>query len=55
MVSKELKDRTDYLLHQHKKLFNQNPSKKDLMKHIEILMAELIESHESSTTTNKKV
>lgn len=33
----ELRERTKYLLTEHKKVFNQNPAKQDLMVHIKLL------------------
>lgn len=33
----ELKRKTMYLLTEHKKVFNQNPAKRDLMDHIKML------------------
>lgn len=33
----DLKRKTMYLLSEHKKVFNQNPAKRDLMDHIKLL------------------
>lgn len=33
----DLRKRTMYLLTEHKKVFNQNPAKRDLMDHIRLL------------------
>ncbi len=42
-MSQELKDQTKYLLRGHRAIFNQNPSKEDLMKHITALQTRVDE------------